>query len=425
MNHFMPPEDRPIGRIAARGLGLPKLALGGVGRLLGRVGEAQVFGFAERHLETGTLSIELPSGERRTISGAVPGPAADIQFRDWNALRRLFAEGSVGFADSYVEGHWETADLAALIELAARNRLGTRREVQGHRLSQALQRLAHAMRPNSRKGSRRNIAAHYDLGNAFYTSWLDDTMTYSSGVFPTEDTTLEEAQRHKYRRLLDMIDPKPGERILEIGCGWGGFAEFAARERGVDVTSITISEEQFRFASERVQRAGLGNQVSVQLIDYRDVTGHYDHLVSIEMFEAVGEKYWPTFFGKIAQTVRPGGRAALQVITISEDAYDRYRRRPDFIQTHIFPGGMLPSISAFREQVGKAGLTVLNEAFYADHYARTLRLWRERFEIAADRLRFDGLDDRFRRLWRYYLAYCEGGFRANTIDVMQVGLIRE
>ena len=425
MNHFMLPEDSPAGRIAAQGLGLPRMALGGIGRLLSRAGEAQLFGFIDSNLEAGILTVEVPSGERRTFRGAEPGPEADLHFRNWDALKRLFGAGSVGFADSYIAGHWETTDLASLIELAARNRLGARREIQGHKLSQALQRLAHSVRPNSRKGSRRNIAAHYDLGNEFYTSWLDDTVTYSSGVFPTEDTTLEEAQRHKYRRLLDMIDPKPGERVLEIGCGWGGFAEFAARERGVDVTSITISQEQHRYASERIQRAGLGNQVSVQLVDYRDVQGNFDHLASIEMFEAVGEKYWPAFFDKVAQTVRPGGRAALQVITIRDDAYESYRRRPDFIQTHIFPGGMLPSLKVFREEVGRAGLKVLNEAFYADHYARTLRLWRERFETAAEGLRFDGLDDRFRRLWRYYLAYCEGGFRAKTIDVMQVALTRE
>jgi cyclopropane-fatty-acyl-phospholipid synthase len=418
----MPRESEAAGRVAAHGLGLPRLALGGLGRLLGRAGEAQLFGFVERNLEAGALTVEVPSGERRTITGAAPGPHADVHFRDWDALKRLFAEGSVGFADSYVAGHWETTDLAALIELSARNRLGARREIQGHTLSRALQRLAHSLRPNSRGGSRRNIAAHYDLGNEFYTSWLDDTVTYSSAVFPRDDAPLEEAQRHKYKRLLDLIDPKPGERVLEIGCGWGGFAEFAARERGVEVTSITISREQHRYASERIQRAGLGNQVSVQLVDYRDVRGKFDHLASIEMFEAVGEKYWPAFFQKVAHAVRPGGRAGLQIITIRDDVYEAYRRQPDFIQTHIFPGGMLPSLGVFREQVAKAGLKVLSEAFYADHYARTLRLWRERFEAAADRLRFDGLDDRFRRLWRYYLAYCEGGFRARTIDVMQVAL---
>jgi cyclopropane-fatty-acyl-phospholipid synthase len=425
MQHFMPRDDSPAGRIAKQGLGLPRLALGGIGRMLGRAGEAQLFGFVERNLEAGTLSVTVPSGERRSFSGAAPGPAADVHFRDWSGLRRLFAEGSVGFADSYVDGHWETSDLAALIELAARNRLGARREIRGHAASRALQRLAHTLRPNSRGGSRRNIAAHYDLGNEFYTAWLDETVTYSSAVFPRADAPLEEAQRHKYRRLLDLIDPRPGEKVLEIGCGWGGFAELAARERGVEVTSITISREQYRYASERVRRAGLSDKVAVELVDYRDVAGRFDHLVSIEMFEAVGEKYWPAFFAKVAQSVRPGGRAALQVITIRDDAYDAYRRAPDFIQTHIFPGGMLPSLRVFRDHVGRAGLKVLNEAFYADHYARTLRLWRERFEAAADRLRFDGLDDRFRRLWRYYLAYCEGGFRARTIDVMQVGLVRE
>ena len=419
-----PPPNKP-GGIKTKGLGLPLKSLGTVGRVIGRAGEGRLFAFVESHLKHGTLKVEMPSGEARSFQGEAAGPAADIQFHNWRGVRRLFAEGGVGFADAYVDGDWDTTDLAALIELAAGNKLGLRDEISGHFFSRMAQRIGHALRPNSRSGSRKNISAHYDLGNDFYASWLDETMTYSSAVFPHDNAPLTDAQRHKYGRLLDLIDPAPGERVLEIGCGWGGFAEYAARERGVEVTSITISEEQHKYATDRIRNAGLHNQVSIQLRDYRDVDETYDHVASIEMFEAVGEKYWPAFFGKVASSIRSGGRAALQVITINDAGYESYRTKPDFIQTHVFPGGMLPSVKVFRDHVARAGMRVLDEAFYADHYAKTLRQWRDRFEAAADRISFDGLDERFRRLWRFYLAYCEGGFRARSIDLMQVSLTRD
>ncbi|MFN3230848.1 MAG: class I SAM-dependent methyltransferase [Alphaproteobacteria bacterium] len=419
------PRAEPAGQLASQGLGLPLKAWTGLGRVIGRAGEGRLISFVENHLRSGVLTIEFPSGDRRTIRAPQPGVEADLLIRSWQTIRRLFAEGSVGFADAYIDGHWDSSDLGALLELLAGNRLGAKDDINGQFWSKALQRLTHAKRPNTKQGSRRNIAAHYDVGNEFYQSWLDETMTYSSAIFAEPDMPLAEAQREKYRRLLDLIDPAPGERILEIGCGWGGFAEFAARERAVEVTSITISEKQYDFARERIRNAGLDNQVSIEMRDYRDVTETYDHVASIEMFEAVGEEYWPAFFDKVASSIRPGGRAGLQIITINDEGYERYRNNPDFIQTHIFPGGMLPSIRVFREHVVDAGMRVLNDSFFGKDYAHTLHLWRERFEAAADTLTFEGLDERFRRLWRYYLAYCEGGFRAGTIDVMQVGLTRD
>ncbi len=413
------------GRIAPQDLGLPLKAWSGLSRAIGRAGKGRLFAFVENHMKAGALTIQLPSGERHVVRAEQPGIEAEIVINSWKTIRRLFAEGGVGFADAYIDGHWESPDLATLIEWAVSNQLGAKDDIRGNFWSKAMHRLGHAKRANTKSGSRRNIAAHYDLGNDFYRSWLDETMTYSSAIFPTPDTSLADAQRHKYRRLLDLIDPAPGERILEIGCGWGGFAEFAAHERAVEVTSITISEQQHKFARERIRNAGLDNQVSIEMRDYRDVTESYDHVASIEMFEAVGEEYWPSFFGKVASSIRPGGRAGLQIITINDAGYERYRRNPDFIQTHIFPGGMLPSLKVFQDHVRQAGMRSLGETFFAKDYARTLGMWRERFEAAADHLTFEGLDERFRRLWRYYLAYCEGGFRANSIDVMQVALTRD
>ena len=423
-NNALQDQAVPDKKITPHGLGLRLKGLGRVGSLIARAGDERLFHFVDTHLTQGTLKVEMPSGNTRIFDTDKPGPKADIHFKNWRGIRRLFAEGVVGFGDSYINGDWETSDLAALIEISAMNKLGLRDELRGAIIAQIVQRISHAVRHNSRENSRKNIAAHYDVGNDFYESWLDETMTYSSALYPREDASLAEAQRNKYNRLLDLIDPKPGERVLEIGCGWGGFAEHAARERGVEVTSITISEEQHKYATERMRRAGLHNQVSIELRDYRDVTETYDHVASIEMFEAVGERYWPTFFDKVASSLRSGGRAALQVITINEDGFETYRKKPDFIQTHIFPGGMLPSVKVFRDHVTKAGMRVLDEAFFADHYARTLKEWRDRFDEAVNRHAFDGLDERFRRLWRFYLAYCEGGFRARTIDLMQVSLTK-
>lgn len=372
----------------------------------------------------GRLTIDWPGGGRTRIEGAAPGLQADLAIADWRAVRRMIVGGGVGAADAYIDGDWDTPDLPGLIEFVARNRRLAGHGVRPHPLAQWLARLAHQRRRNDPVGSRRNIAFHYDMGNAFFGAWLDPSMTYSSALFDTGAQDLAAAQRKKYDRLLDRIGARPGERLLEIGCGWGGFARHAAARRGLHVTALTISREQYELARRHVHEDGLADKVEVVMRDYRAEHGRYDHVASIEMFEAVGEAYWPAFFAKIAQCLKPGGRAALQIIMIDDALFESYRRGVDFIQTHIFPGGMLPSEGALRREVVAAGLAWREVDRFGPHYARTLAEWRGRFLAAWPELARQGFDERFRRLWTYYLAYCEGGFRAGNIDVAQIALSR-
>jgi cyclopropane-fatty-acyl-phospholipid synthase len=286
-------------------------------------------------------------------------------------------------------------------------------------------RLRHLLRANTRAGARKNIHAHYDLGNAFYRSWLDETMTYSSALFAgCPEATLAQAQSAKYERILSVLGVRSGDTVLEIGCGWGGFAEHAARTRGCHVRGITLSSEQLAYARERIRAAGLSGLVELSLTDYRDIGGRYDHVVSIEMFEAVGERYWPDYFGAVRARLKPGGRALVQTITIADELFEQYRRGTDFIQQYVFPGGMLPSLSALRAQAGQAGLAVGECMAFGKDYAETLKRWRQRYLCVAAALRPLGFDARFERLWQFYLAYCEAGFRAGSTDVVQVELIR-
>jgi cyclopropane-fatty-acyl-phospholipid synthase len=278
----------------------------------------------------------------------------------------------------------------------------------------------HRRNAYSRDRARANIAAHYDLGNNFYAQWLDETLTYSSAIFERRDQPLAEAQRNKYRRVLSLLAPKPDARLLEIGCGWGQFACLAAKEARARVTAITLSREQHDFARRRVFEEGLAERISVELRDYRDVEGRFDGIASIEMIEAVGEEYWPAYFSKIAETLEPGARAAIQAITIDEALFPSYRRGADFIQKYVFPGGMLPSGDALRAEAERAGLKWMGGDGFGAHYAETLAAWRRRFLAAWDRIAAQGFDERFKRLWTYYLAYCEGGFRARNIDVRQI-----
>ncbi len=288
------------------------------------------------------------------------------------------------------------------------------------RLLTLVQRVRHWLNDNSPKGSRRNISAHYDLGNQFYRHWLDPTMTYSSALFSTGAKDLESAQQAKYRALARDAAIGPDDHVLEIGCGWGGFAEFAAREIGCRVTGLTISREQHDFASARIAAAGLADKVDIQLRDYRDETGRYDRIASIEMFEAVGEKYWPVFFGKLKECLKAGGTAGMQIITINEAAYATYRKRPDFIQRYVFPGGMLPTPAILKSLGAEQGLSFLRERVFAEDYARTLAEWRTRFWASWEKIVPLGFDERFKKLWEFYLHYCEAGFRAEYIDVRQV-----
>ena len=346
----------------------------------------------------GSLEVVFPNGEMRCIKGKHTGPKAKITLKRWRALQRLFLGGSIGFARSFIEDDWSSPDLVAVIELASRNRKTLNTQIRGARWIKSLNRLKHRFQANTRKGSLRNIQFHYDLGNDFYAAWLDPSMTYSAAIFEKGDNSLEAAQVRKYRKLLKLLNPKPGDRILEIGCGWGGFAETAASEFGVHVTGITLSEEQYGYAKARMKKKGLENMVSIRLKDYRDLTKTYDHVVSIEMFEAVGEQYWGKYFSKIHEVLKPGGKAALQIITIDDDLFENYRRDVDFMQTYIFPGGMLPSLSALNEEVVKADLIWGKAKGYRQHYAKTLKEWQTRFEAAYDKGNLpEGFDETFKK----------------------------
>lgn len=372
-------------------------------------------------LPRGHLRITLPDRRVLEVAGATPGPGADLKLNNWKLPGRAFLGGTIGVAESYVDGDWESSDVTSFLELFLVN------QEQGEKLAggqswllNAFQKLRHWMNANTRRGSKRNIAAHYDLGNAFYREWLDPSMTYSSALFETGANNLETAQTEKYRALARDAGIGPSDHVLEIGCGWGGFAEFAAREIGCRVTGLTISREQFAFARERIAKAGLSERVEIKLQDYRDETGQYDRIASIEMFEAVGEKYWPVFFSKMKECLRPGGSAALQIITINESAFPSYRAKPDFIQRYVFPGGMLPTPAILRNLGVDHGLSLIKQRIFPQDYARTLREWRERFWSSWECLAPMGFDMRFRKLWEFYLFYCEAGFRSEYIDVRQV-----
>lgn len=376
---------------------------------------------AALRMRLGRLGMSLPDGRRLVFEGDEPGPAAEINLKDWAFARRVIAGGPMGFAESYIAGEWDTPDLPGALALLSAN-LDKMRDALSHNpVVRAANRMVHALRRNTRAQAKRNIHAHYDLGNDFYALWLDRTMTYSSALYEGRARALEDAQTAKYRSLADRIDLGENNHVLEIGSGWGGFAEYAAKERGAKVTGVTISREQYDFSKARLQREGLSEKADIKLVDYRDVEGSFDRVASIEMFEAVGERYWPDYFAKIASALKPGGKAGLQIITIRDDIFEDYRRRVDFIQRHVFPGGMLPSVARLKTEVEKAGLAWRDALTFGTDYADTLAEWNRRFQRAWDDIvgLNQGFDERFRRLWRYYLAYCEAGFRTGRIDVGQ------
>ena len=377
-----------------------------------------------RNWRYGSIVFVLPNGTQLRCEGTEPGPHGRLVVHDYRFVRRVMASADIGFAEGFMAGEWDTPDLSDLLAAFSQNFEHVKALMQGRPLVRAANLLAHFMHRNNRSGSKRNIHAHYDLGNAFYSRWLDPTMTYSSARFAKPGQPLSEAQRNKYASLARAIDLKPGNRVLEIGCGWGGFAEFAAREVGAHVTGITISQQQYDFARKRLFEAGLAEKADIRLVDYRDVEGQFDRVASIEMFEAVGEEYWPTYFGKIRDVLSPGGRAGLQIITIRDELFDRYRKRADFIQKYIFPGGMLPSETRLREETARAGLEWRDIVRFGQNYADTLAEWARRFEGAWDDIRKLGFDERFRRLWRFYLSYCEAGFRTGRTNVVQLSLSR-
>lgn len=377
----------------------------------------------------GSLDIVLPGGSVFEIKGQEPGPKGTLKVHDFRFLRRVLASGDIGFCDGYRNGEWDTPDLAALLEVFTLNIDRLKRFLTGHPFAKLVNRFLHFLNRNTREGSKRNIFAHYDLGNAFYSQWLDATMTYSSALFRKPATAkaeaqknLEAAQTEKYAALARLVDLRPGQHVLEIGCGWGGFAEYAAGHIGANVTCLTISPAQHDYAVERMKRLGLSDKVDIRLLDYRDVSGQFDAIVSIEMFEAVGEQYWDDYFRQIEACLKPGGKAGLQIITIRDDLFEDYRERPDFIQKYIFPGGMLPSVSRLEAHSRKAGLEILSETGFGHDYALTLKLWAQRFEAAWNEGRITGFDMAFRKLWLFYLAYCEAGFRTGRIDVVHFGV---
>ncbi len=373
-------------------------------------------------LRWGRLTIQMPSGNSHSLKGMrdeVDGELfhANINLKSYRAIRRIMRGKSVGFAEAYMEGELESGNLTHLLELMAMNMDALEDAVNNWGVVKLWNRIQHMLRSNSKRGSRKNIAYHYDLGNDFYAEWLDSSMTYSSGIFDEQHQSLEAAQENKYRQLSEKLGLQSHHRVLEIGCGWGGFAEFAARHYGCEIVCLTLSTEQLKFAEQRISAAGLSDKVDFRLQDYRDVEGQFDRVVSIEMFEAVGEEYWGTYFDKVNECLKAGGKAGLQIISIANDRYEGYRNEADFIQKYIFPGGMLPSPEKLDAEISRAGLQKTGEHLFGLSYARTLETWRHEFLTRWNRIAPLGYSDKFRRMWEYYMCYCEAGFRRKTIDV--------
>jgi cyclopropane-fatty-acyl-phospholipid synthase len=380
-----------------------------------------IFSVLLHRLQVGTLSLQLPDDTSVQRSGKQAGPTATITIlKPGSVLRRIATGGGVGFAESYLARDWETNDLAATLEILGRN---LDLYVRGRKPNRFLASARRAWQWATTIGNAEieSIDKHYNLGNEFYESWLDNSMTYSSAVFTDAATGLADAQLEKYRRLADLAELEPGDHVLEIGCGWGGFAEFAATEIGCRVTGLTLSTEQAEYARDRLKRAGVDDRTEIKLLDFRDETGSYDKIVSIEMIESIPASLWPPLFEMIAKSLRPGGKVSMQAITIADDLYDSLLERDDFISKHVFPGGALPSVATLRQLAGANGLSTTAVRAYAGSYAATLRNWRDRFEAAWPTIRYMHFDEQFRRTWRYYLAYCEAGFRIGRIDVHQIG----
>jgi cyclopropane-fatty-acyl-phospholipid synthase len=376
------------------------------------------FAFAA-HLKRGTLDALLPDGRRFRFGGTEPGPAAVMTINDLRFARRFIGGGDIGIAEGYLRGEWETPDLTQFLYLFSLNHDLIQSMLGNKPIVRIVQLFRHWLNRNTKTQAKRNIEAHYDLGNRFYAAWLDESMTYSAALFDRADD-LPAAQTRKYESLAERLQLAPGQRVLEIGCGWGGFAEFLAKRHAVNVVGLTISRGQHAFAQKRIAAAGLGDKVEIRLQDYRDESGIYDRIVSIEMIEAVGEEYWPTYFRQLRDRLVAGGIAGIQAITIQDRLFSTYRREVDFIRRYVFPGGMLPAPAMLKMLGERFGLPLVAEKVFGDDYARTLSAWRERFRGAWPALAPMGFDERFRRLWEYYLAYCEAGFLSRNIDVRQM-----
>ncbi len=376
-------------------------------------------GFASR-LKRGTLDVTLLDGRVMRFGGAEPGPAAQMILHSYGFASKLINNGDIGIAEAYLRGEWDTPDLTQFLYLFCVNHELIQSMLANKPLVRFVQAVRHWFNRNTKRQARRNIYAHYDIGNAFYSAWLDPSMTYSSALYEDDTPDLTTAQNNKYRRLAEAIDLRPGQKVLEIGCGWGGFAEFAARTFNAKVVGLTISKEQRDFAQKRIQAAGLNDNVEIRLQDYRDERDRYDRIASIEMIEAVGEEFWPKYFSQVRDRLLPGGLAGIQAITIQDAMFQSYRREVDFIQRYVFPGGMLPSPQVLKSLGERFGVPVIRERIFGQDYAKTLATWRNNFRAAWPNLKPLGFDERFRRLWEYYLAYCEAGFLSGNIDVRQV-----
>ncbi|WP_375227831.1 class I SAM-dependent methyltransferase [Roseobacter sp. S98] len=384
---------------------------------------ARVFAMAQQ-MNNGRVDFVLPDGRRFRAEGQHPGPVAEMDIHNDDLFARLIREGDLGFCDAYLDGWWSTPDLQAFMDLVHADNEDIYDGFPGMALVRNFEKFRFWLQRNNKTQARRNISYHYDLGNEFYGLWLDDTMTYSSALFETGQESTEKAQTAKYKSMVDQMGVKPGDHILEIGCGWGGFAEYAAKERGLKVTGLTISEEQFKYARERIEKAGLSGSVDFKLQDYRDEQGTYDGIASIEMFEAVGEKYWPVYFETVRDRLKPGKTATLQIITVADRRWQVYKRGVDFIQKYIFPGGMLPSPGALKAQIHRAGLGIERSVEFGHSYSITLRRWHETFNDKWDQVSEMGFDERFRRMWNFYLTSCASTFESSNCDVTQITVRR-
>jgi cyclopropane-fatty-acyl-phospholipid synthase len=376
---------------------------------------------AASRIKVGHLTVQLPDGSHRTFGDHDSELRGEMHLHDPEALKRILVGGEVGGGEAYMDGLWSSPDLVALISLAVANRHALALSKGWWRAPARIARtIGHRRNRNTKTGSKRNITAHYDLGNDFYRLWLDETMTYSSAIFESQDESLADAQRNKYRAIADKAGLEAGQHVLEIGTGWGGFALYAAEERGCKVTTVTISQAQHDLARQRILDAGLEDRVSVELRDYRDISGTYDAVVSIEMLEAVGAEYYRDYFEACARALKPGGRLSIQVITFPHDAYEAQLKGANWIQRHIFPGGVLPSLAAIETSIEDTGLLITGVRDIRDSYALTLKTWREMFFSRIDEVRALGFDDRFIRTWDYYLAISEAGFRTGMSQDLQI-----
>jgi cyclopropane-fatty-acyl-phospholipid synthase len=379
----------------------------------------KVFASVLGHLSEGTLCVSFPSGHVRTFIGR-QDPArfhATMHIKRWSAVARTLRGGAIGLGESFMDGDWHSPDLTVLLQLLAANMDRLESRLPKLRAFKLLDRIGHFFNRNTRKGSRRNIAYHYDLGNEFYRLWLDPSMTYSAALFDQGTADLEAAQTRKYARLAEAVGIKAGDHVLEVGCGWGGFADYAVNVLGARVTGVTLSQEQLAYAQARLAATPGQDRADLRLCDYRDIDGEFDHIVSIEMLEAVGEQFWPTYFSTLKARLKPGGRIGIQVIRIDDQRFESYRSGVDFIQKYIFPGGMLPSDEVLKARVSAAGLALVDQLDFGLDYAETLKRWHQNFNAVLGEVRGQGFDERFIRMWQFYLAYCEAGFREQTIDV--------